>query len=300
MDHISKALEKTKSASKKSSQTPKSVRDWVRPGQGPSSSPEPVRTKQAAPEEPVATRPIEADGNVMRSNKIVSAGGDPYILDRYRLLRTRTLQLMRANQWQTLGITSAGAGEGKTLTSINLAMAIAREGVHPVVLLDADIRRPAVANAFGYNVDVGLPEVLIGEATLEDVAFSVNGEPNLSIVPGKASLQTAKSPELLSSKAIRGILSSTLTEDTILIVDLPPVLVGDDVIGVAPELDSMLMVVAEGQTDVDELTRAVELLSSFNLLGTVLNRSTEKVGATESYYGYYKDANDAQEVPQGT
>src|SRR4029077_16593111 len=85
---------------------------------------------------------------------------DPAVSDRYRLLRTRVIQALKLNGANTLGVTSAGPKDGKTLTSINLAISLAREGSFKVVLIDADLRKPSLADDLGIAVSKGLIDYL--------------------------------------------------------------------------------------------------------------------------------------------
>jgi len=277
VDHISKALEKAQTDRK-------SVRNWVNP-QGATAA---EQVQPVTPVEIDALRPVELDKTHLQEHFVLCdvATDDPVITDVYRLLRTRVLQAMRGRGWHRIGITSAGPKAGKTLNAINLAIAVAREGSYNVVLIDADVRRPSVANTLGLEVEYGMMDYLTGEASLEQVLVRPGNFPNLTIIPGQLDDADRATPEALSSDRVIDLLEAGSRKDVrnLVIVDLPPVLVGDDVLALAPRLDGLVLVVSEGVTDLEQLERAVALLKDFPILGTVLNNSRERSKAVEGYY----------------
>lgn len=283
-DPISRALSRAKSEHRSvAGGRPSSVRGWVQPtGQSASS----VSAQQLTGE-----RQITLDPEYLQAHHILAGPKleDPIVSDQYRLLRTRVLQLMRGHGWHSVGITSPGTKAGKTLSSINLAISIAREGNHDVILLDADIRKPSIAASLGFEPEVGLVDYLTGACSLEQVMVSIADIPNLSILPGSQSHDSAAAPERLKSPRMDDLLDLVrrMPRRTVAIVDMPPVLLGDDVIAVAERIDAMLIVVDEGVTQVEELKEAARVLGDFNLMGTVLNKSRAK---PKDFGGYYQAA----------
>src|SRR5215831_5358831 len=91
----------------------------------------------------------------------------------YRMLRTRILQRVRSNRWTTVGVTSPSQGDGKSLTTLNLALSIAREGNSNVFLLDLDMRNPTLCNNLGVVPPVDMNEYLAGDGRPEDLLFSI-------------------------------------------------------------------------------------------------------------------------------
>src|SRR5690606_2284960 len=91
----------------------------------------------------------------------------------YRVLRTRIMQRARAHNWRTVGVTSAGQGDGKSLTALNLALTIAREANNEVFLIDLDMRSPKVCEYLGTTPPTDINKYLAGEASVEDVLFSI-------------------------------------------------------------------------------------------------------------------------------
>jgi protein-tyrosine kinase len=273
MDPISKALERAQ-------RDGRSVRNWVAPSASASAR---DTTRPAAPS--VSARLVDLDADLLAGRNLLSGPDheDPVIADKYRLLRTQLLTRMQAHGWSKIGVTSSGPKAGKTLTSINLALSIARDGSQHVVLIDADLRKSSMAEDLGLNGEVGLIDYLSSDLALEEVAVTPRDIPNLMIIPGRRIDPTTSTPEVLRTAKMHNLVRGFGAE-TIVVVDLPPVVVGDDVITVAAHLDGMLLVIEEGGTDVEELQHAAKLLEDFNLLGSVLNKSMEKNREVEGYY----------------
>jgi len=205
----------------------------------------------------------------------------------YRMLRTRLMKNMRSNNWRVLGVTSLGQNEGKTYTSINLAISIAAEIEQEAILVDLDLQRPSVCGYLGADAAdfVSLRDYLQHEhMDLSDLLVCPNIE-RLACILTHDPLE--RSSDLLASS--RGALlfselRERISEKTVIIVDLPPLLAADDALAVAPMLDALLLVVAEGETERNELSEARPILDEFNLIGTVLNKSKEKDSKRANYY----------------
>ena len=149
------------------------------------------------------------------------------------------------------------------------------------MLIEGDLRKPKVADLFGLERAVGLSNLLANQVSLDDVVQSWSD--NVSIL---ASGTLPPNPsELLGSPRMTELLKSIETEmpNHVVIFDMPP-LTYDDVLSFAPQVDCVLLVIAEGQTERADLTKAKELLEGMRLVGVVLNRSAER--ASKSYYYY--------------
>lgn len=201
----------------------------------------------------------------------------------YRMLRARVLQRCRDNAWSTLAVTSPGPGEGKSVSTLNLAFSIAREGNYDVFLLDLDLRNPSICRYLGLRPRVEVADFFAGRATAHDVFFTIGGVERLAIAGGTQS--KANASELLASGRLEELLAyiKSISARPLVLVDLPPVVSTDDALVVAPRMDSILLVVSEAVTRRDNLQRAVSLLSNFNMVGVVLNRTHESLGS--HYYG---------------
>lgn len=232
-------------------------------------------------------QPVTLDRAVLEDNHILPQITDPAALRAYKILRTRMLRRLEANQWHSFAVTGATAGEGKTLTSINLAMALAQDSNTWVFLVDLDLQRPKVASYLGLNNSLGergLTDFLLGEATFEQITYSPGNAERLAVIPNFQAV--ANSSDLLTSPRMDELLRALEAETPrrVVIFDMPPVLASDDVLAFSPQIDGLLLVVAEGTTSRDALRGAKELLQEMNLLGVVLNRSeAQQEGA---YYSY--------------
>jgi Mrp family chromosome partitioning ATPase len=193
----------------------------------------------------------------------------------YKILRTRVLRLLHANRWHSLGVTGTTAGEGKTLAAVNLALALVEDVHTSVFLVDLDLQRPKVGQYLGMQFGPGLTDYLSGLASLQDVVYEI-GVPRLAVIPN--STASTASSELLRSPRMLELVEALEAEAPrrVVVFDMPPLLAGDDVLAFAPNIDSFLLVVSQGWTARRSLADVEELLSEVNVLGVVLNRSTER------------------------
>lgn len=221
------------------------------------------------------TGTVRLSPDVLRENRVLLSSENNASAAAYKMLRTQVLQRMRENNWNALGITSCRAGEGKSLTAINLAISLASVVNYTVLLVDADLRRPKLHEYLGYLPSHGLDDYLLDEMPLKDILVNPQID-RLVILPGHNPV--ANSSELLSSPKMISLVEDLKTRyaSRLLIFDLPPLLSTDDALAFSPFIDAVLLVLEQGATSRDELKRARKLLSDSNLLGTVLNKSDEK------------------------
>ena len=185
--------------------------------------------------------------------------------------------------WRTLAVTSPTPNCGKTVTALNLALSIARQPERSVLLVDLDFRKPQVAASLGLKCDGGVLSVLDGKMKLSDAIIHARVD-NLQfmVLPTAA---TIASSELISSRAMAamlGVIRSEYRSQTI-ILDLPPILSGDDVIAILPQIDCVLFVAAVGTTTVSQIKECNKHLQSAEIARIVLN----KVPETSANYHYY-------------
>jgi len=223
--------------------------------------------------ESVARLPV--DWAALSERRIVPTDGNHPAGHAYRMLRTQVLQRARAHGLNTLGVVSAVNGEGKTLTAINLALNMAAEPNQAVLLLDLDLRRPAVARTLGLGCQRGLESWFGGDEPTRNVCYGIEGVERLHVLPTLAPV--SGSSEVLAGLATRKLFNELKGRDPgrLLIIDLPPVLLSDDALMVAPLLDAVVLVVNERRTRREDVVRVVELLGNTRIVGTVLNRSVE-------------------------
>lgn len=230
------------------------------------------------------TRQVDLYPGWLKQHRIIAGDSQGEVARAYKVLRTQVSQRMRQHGWRTLGVTSPGPGEGKTLTAINLSISLALERNQTVLLVDANLGQPSIHSCLGFDVEQGLREHLLDGTPLQQILVQPR-IPGLVILPGSTPLSS--SSETLSSRPMLQLVQELKRRYPMrwVIFDLPPVLVSDDVLAIAPYIDAMLLVVEEGKTLRPELARAAELVqaSNQNLIGTVLNNSEER----NSVYGMY-------------
>ncbi len=212
----------------------------------------------------------------------LGTGPDAAASEAFRKLRTNLIYMDVDNPPRTIVVTSPRPGDGKSTVAANLAAAIAVSGQR-VVLVDADLRRPSVADSLGLVEGVGLTDVLVGRLALDDALQESTEHENLRIL---AAGRIPPNPsELLGSQAMRSLVH-TLAKEALVVLDAPPLLPVTDAAVLTANADGALVVISAGQTMDHELARALEHLQAVNgrALGVILN----KVGkGGDSYYGGY-------------
>jgi capsular exopolysaccharide synthesis family protein len=225
---------------------------------------------------------VPLDSRVMARNRIVvdalsGASGA------YKMLRTRVLDRMRRNNWKTLAITGTCPGEGKSLTAINFSISLARHVGTSVVLVDMDLRKPSIHRHLGISTRYGIGDYLRGAVSLEDLAVRPGDIDRLAVITGERPFPN--SSEMLSSPQTAHFVEQVKQgEGRFVVFDMPPVLASDDMLAFCPLVDAVLLVVAQGKTKQEDLLATRELLQNVNVVGAVLNKSSEAV-APYYYYG---------------
>lgn len=197
----------------------------------------------------------------------------------YKILRTQLLRKLGDAGSGVIAVTAVNIGDGKTITSLNLALSLARDVTTRVTLVDLDLQRPSIARYIGMRADAGLDDYLSGRAASTDVYYEIGIE-RLVVIPSLNPLM--HSSEAIRSPAMKDFLGELRSQRRVVILDLPPLLMGDDVLAIAPQTDGVLLVVGEGNTPRAALAGARTYLSEMNVIGVVLNRSAENADA--SYY----------------
>jgi len=217
---------------------------------------------------------------MLRENKLIYGDGDREGLTAYKMLRTQVLQRMVARNWNALAITSPALGDGKTLTAINLAISLARELHHTVLLVDLDLRNPSIHRYFGLEVHSGLDDYLLRNVPLGDVLINPGIE-RLVVLPTRNPIEN--SSEILASPTMGKLVQELKARypSRMVLFDLPPILAADDALSFSPHIDALLLVLRDARTTRDELDHALEILKDVQILGTVLNASDEKIS---TYY----------------
>jgi capsular exopolysaccharide synthesis family protein len=202
--------------------------------------------------------------------------------EQYRLLRTRVEGRDRGRRAQLLLVTSPGAGDGKTTTSANLALTIAQDYSHSVVLVEADMRRPTLAGLCGITPEQGLVDVLVGAVPLEEALVQLPGQ-NLFVLP--AGQATSRSTELLGSSMMARLIDTLRSRFDRIVVDSPPVTLADTHV-LARLADGVLIVVRAGVTSRPALEHALEGVERERITGLVLNDVDLSVGTYPGAYAW--------------
>lgn len=222
------------------------------------------------------TRTITIDPEILCKNRVVMGLCNDPRADIFRVLRTTVMKQLRKNNWNSFAVTSATPGAGKTMVSINLAIAIALEANQSVIVVDADLRRPLVGHTLGFPVESGLIDYLTGRIALEDILVNPGIE-RLVILPGRDSRMN--SSELVSSPRMVNMVNELKAryESRIIIFDIPPLFVADDALLFMPYIDAALLVVEDGKNTTGELHHSLHVLEQTNLLGVVMNKSRQTI-----------------------
>jgi len=203
----------------------------------------------------------------------------------FRQLRTNIRFVNIDRRLHSLIVTSAVAGEGKTSISCNLAIALAQAGQR-VILVEADLRKPAVRTYMGIEGAAGLTNVLLGEVDVADVLHPW-GDGTLRVLPGGP--HAPNPSELLGSEGMIALVRRLESMADLVIFDTPPLLPVTDAAVLGVNTDGAVLVVRSGGTARGQLDRAVESLGGVGVrvIGGVLNMAPTKGSAAYHYYAYY-------------
>jgi capsular exopolysaccharide synthesis family protein len=201
--------------------------------------------------------------------------------EQFRALRTRLLQAGERENKRAFVITSAGAGEGKTLTTLNLAWLLAQTDGATALVIDADLRQPCAADYLGIEAQFGLSEVLTGETKLTQAILKLSPS-GLHLLPGGAAREDVA--ELLSGPRFGRLLDEARKLFDYVIIDAPPLGVFTDANLLINRADAALLVVRASATRYSVVDRLLEQLPRERMLGVVLNRAERKPEDTSYYY----------------
>jgi Mrp family chromosome partitioning ATPase len=225
---------------------------------------------------------FEPDPELMERHRIVTFADIDPAHSTFDMLRTKVLRTMRQNGWKSLGVTSPTAGCGKSMTCLNLAFSFANQPDLRTVLVDLDLRRPALARELGLDVAQSMAGVLQGTRSVAE-NFVRYGK-NLAIGTNAAPVRNS-SELLLNAATAQGVaaIKAAFAPD-VLVYDLPPMLMSDDAMAFLPHLDCVLLVAGAEKSSLEDVEACEHDLSEqTNLLGVTLNMC-RYMGES---YGYY-------------
>jgi capsular exopolysaccharide synthesis family protein len=214
---------------------------------------------------------------------LIRNGVHPVVVERYRRLRTKIIQLQADQHFQSLVVTSPNPEEGKTVTVLNLALSFGLLSTFNILIVDADLRRGSLGKWLGAGERPGLSNLIDGSAQLSDVIWKSDEMP-LSFVSGG----TSKIPpaELLQSSRVKGQLQEMTEQFPLVLIDSPPVNITTDAQLLAANCDAVLLVTRAFVSTRKALEKAVQDLSPNRVIGTILNGGTRSQGYRR-YTEYY-------------
>ncbi len=219
------------------------------------------------------TRAVHIENKVAIANHCLITGENQEAVAAMEVLRTHLLNHTRAKGWRTVMITSAHPGEGKTLTSINLALTMAREFHQTVVLVDGDLRKPSIGSYLGLGRQPGLANFFLDDTPLQEIMLWPGVE-KLTLIAGNTPV--ANAAEVMGSPKMKDLVTELKDryQDRYVLFDLPPLLSVADPISFISHVDCVLMVVEAGKTSSRDIRKAQNLIPPEKLLGLVLNKDT--------------------------
>ena len=253
----------------------------------------PVSPHVAAPQPAalpmVTSRRVEVDFERLAANGIITPDAPrSQVADQFRVVKRPLLQNAAGKGASTINhanlimITSALPGEGKTFTALNLAMSIAAELDHTVMLVDADVARPSLLRSLGLDEGPGLLDLLDGSAQMHEVLLRTNVD-KLTVLPSGTPHQRAT--EMLASDSMRRLLDDMARRyaDRIIIFDSPPLLMTTEARELATHMGQVVVVVQAGRTKQSDVRNALHTIEACPVRLMMLNQAR---AAVEGGYGY--------------
>ncbi|MGI4842942.1 MAG: XrtA-associated tyrosine autokinase [Janthinobacterium lividum] len=252
----------------------------------------PVVEAEAAPRR--QTRKVELDLAKMRaSGMVTAAGGRTSLVEDFRIIKRPLLKRAfgerkpRENPANLIMVTSSLPGEGKTYCAINLAMSIAMELDHTVLLVDADVARPSVLGTLGLPAQRGLMDLLVDDKLdVSDVLLRTNVD-TLSILA--AGTSTPRATELLASSSMANLVQEIANRypDRVVIFDSPPLLLTSEARALASHMGQIVVVVEAQKTTQHAVSEALRQLEGCPNVNLIYNKTRDIPGIEETYDYHY-------------
>ena len=218
---------------------------------------------------------VTLNGDTLARNGLFTNPAESPAGPAFDVLRTRLLQAMAEKGWKRIGVTSPTHGCGKSFTAANLALALARRPGARVVLIDLDLRSPNLHDMLGLTPPGALRDFIDGSQPMESLFVRVGRSLaiglNAAAVPDAGDVLQA--PDTV--QALEAL--DTQLDPEMVVMDLPPALMGDDVIGMAGKLDAVLIVADATRTTAAEIRACEELFKDrIPVMGIVLNKAQDR------------------------
>ena len=243
---------------------------------------------------PIGVVSVDVEDRLRKANMLIPGSNlGQHFSDEYRRIKRPLLanafgkSASLVDRGNLILVTSSVPGEGKTNTATNLALSMAQEKDHTVLLVDCDVNKRGVSRLFGLTDKPGLVEVLESDSlTVGDVLLRTN-IPELCVI--SAGKKDEHVTELLASQRMSDLVAELATryEDRVIIFDGPPLLPTPQTQILAGLVGQIVFVVESGKTSQDMVEEALEMLPEEKAVGLVLNKSEGIVGRGGYYYGYY-------------
>jgi len=285
MEKIRQAVERAKASA-----TEEPLRPITAP-HGPMASPQAPPQSATQKSKPIASptglaprfKDVELNRQRLEQRRIVAHNAADPRSKAFDMLRTQVLQSMDQKNWKFLAVISPTAGCGKTVTAINLAFSIARQPERSALLIDMDLPKPTVANYLGIKCQQGVRGILEGRTTLAAAIIRAHIDNcELMVLPTEG--LTVHSSELIASRNMDSMLQDIkqFFRSQTVVFDMPPLLVGDEVLATLPRIDGVLLVTAVGVSTVHEIEECNKHLQATEVIRLVLNKAHEP--AAKYYY----------------
>jgi capsular exopolysaccharide synthesis family protein len=238
---------------------------------------------------------IGFDNEIRSAPLLTDMGAFAARTEAFRLLRTNRQFSDIDQRARVLVVTSAVPGEGKTMTSTNLAVALAQTG-RTVLIIDADLRRPRVASTLGVDPAIGLTTALVGKTQIED-AIQVHEPSGLHVLASGA--KPPNPTEILQSRVTHDLIRRLRQSYDMIIIDAPPLLPVADASVLSNLADGSILVIRHGQTTRDQVTEAVNRVNQVGgkLYGVVVNMVAKRAIGSYYYY-YYEETSPTKDGPR--
>ena len=213
---------------------------------------------------------------------------DPFFFELLKGLRAKVEYKMDTLNLRVLAVSSAVAGEGKTLTATHLATNMASTGRKKVLLMDLDLRKSSIARELGMAADSGMSEFLSGAVPKEKILRN-SMVPGLSVI---AAGKTVSSPtDMLAGEKFRFLLRDLREQFDLVILDTPPILPVPDAVTISEQVDAFILLFRFSHTPHQLFRQAIEELGERKIVGVVLNGEEKKSNNYyHKYYGKYYQA----------
>lgn len=215
---------------------------------------------------------LDVDPDRLVAARIISATKSDPSYAVFDVMRTRILRACRDHGWSRLAVTSPDKGNGKSFVALNLAYSLSRNRGLKTVLIELDLRRPSMRAMLRLDAAPTVTDYLMGTTPLENGLVRL--APNFAL--GVAHRAMRDSAELLHSASFANQIKALVDrlKPDLLICDLPPIFVGDDVLGFLSNVDALILVAGAGETSANEIRECERLISgAANFLGVVLNKA---------------------------